>query len=110
MESFVYPQFGPNSSTVHIALYNAVKNAGELRNRIIRASTLEGPEGDAEREAVNFAFVEARLVSVECLLMTLTIELLDDSLGDESAASSDRHLSGFTCRGSRLSPHQDSPL
>jgi EKC/KEOPS complex subunit CGI121/TPRKB len=59
MESFDYPQF---SSTVHVALFNHVANAAKLRARIVRASTLEGTEGQAEREAVNFAFVDARLV------------------------------------------------
>ena len=59
METFAYPHF---SSTVHVALFLYVTNAAELRARIIRASTLEGVEGEAEREAVNFAFVDARLV------------------------------------------------
>jgi hypothetical protein len=59
MESFAYPHF---SSTAHVALFNCVTNAAQLRARIVRASSLEGDEGDAEREAVNFAFVDARLV------------------------------------------------
>jgi hypothetical protein len=59
MESFAYPHF---SSKAHVALFNCVTNAAELRARIVRASTLEGDEGDAEREAVNFAFIDARLV------------------------------------------------
>ncbi len=59
MESFAYPHF---SSIAHVALFNCVTNAAELRARIVRASNLEGNEGDAEREAVNFAFIDARLV------------------------------------------------
>jgi EKC/KEOPS complex subunit CGI121/TPRKB len=59
MESFAYPHF---SSTVHVALFIDVTNAAKLKARIVRASTLEGPEGQWEREAVNFAFVDARLV------------------------------------------------
>ena len=59
MESYHYPHF---PSIVYIALFTAVTNAGDLRNRIINAATLAGPEGDEEREAVNFAFVDARLV------------------------------------------------
>lgn len=59
MESFVYPHF---SSTVHVALFKSITNATELRARIVRASTLEGIEGEVEREAVNFAFINARLV------------------------------------------------
>lgn len=59
MESFDYPQF---SSTVHVALFKHVTNAAKLKARIVRASTLEGTEGQMERGAVNFAFVDARLV------------------------------------------------
>jgi EKC/KEOPS complex subunit CGI121/TPRKB len=59
MESFDYPLF---SSTVHIALFSYVTNAAKLKARIVRASTSEGIEGQVEREAVNFAFVDARLV------------------------------------------------
>ena len=59
MESFTYPHF---SSTIHVALFVHVTNSAKLRARIIRASTLEGVEGQTEREAVNFAFVDARLV------------------------------------------------
>jgi EKC/KEOPS complex subunit CGI121/TPRKB len=58
MESFAYPHF----STVHLALFVNVTNAAKLKARIVRASTLEGTEGQVEREAVNFAFVDARLV------------------------------------------------
>jgi EKC/KEOPS complex subunit CGI121/TPRKB len=59
MEIFAYPHF---NSTVHVALFKHVTNAANLRSRIVRASTIEGTEGDLEREAVNFAFVDARLV------------------------------------------------
>lgn len=59
MESFAYPHF---SSTAHLALFVNVTNAAKLKARIVRASTLEGTEGQIEREAVNFAFVDARLV------------------------------------------------
>lgn len=59
MESFAYPHF---SSIAYVALFNGVTNAAELRARIVRASSLEGDEGDAECEAVNFAFIDARLV------------------------------------------------
>jgi EKC/KEOPS complex subunit CGI121/TPRKB len=59
MESFAYPHF---SSIAHVALFDRVTNAAELRARIVRASNLKGDEGDAEREAVNFAFIDARLV------------------------------------------------
>ncbi|KAI9466554.1 CGI-121-domain-containing protein [Lactarius psammicola] len=73
MESFAYPHF---SSIAHIALFNRVTNAVELRTRIVRASNLEGDEGDAEREAVNFAFVDARLVTSILHLQTAITQAL----------------------------------
>ncbi|KAI0302933.1 CGI-121-domain-containing protein [Russula brevipes] len=60
MESFAYPHF---SSTVHVALFTHVTNASKLRARIVRASTMGGLEGETEREAVSFSFVNARLVT-----------------------------------------------
>lgn len=62
MQTFRYDHLPTEISTIHVALYTDVQNAASLRSRIVRASQLEGAEGDAEREAVNFAFIEARLV------------------------------------------------
>lgn len=59
MESFSFPQF---QSQVHVALYVDVKNAPQIRKRIIGAAVAHGEEGEQERQAVNFAFVNARLV------------------------------------------------
>lgn len=64
MESFHYSQFSQEYSNVHIALFTNVTNATELRNRLVQASTMSGPEGDAERQAVDFAFIDATLVGV----------------------------------------------
>jgi EKC/KEOPS complex subunit CGI121/TPRKB len=47
---------------VYTALYTSVKNAGALKKRIISASLADGPEGEAERDAVDFAFIDASLV------------------------------------------------
>ena len=63
MESYTYPHFPPHLSHAHIALFTDVKNASELRKRIVAAASMVGEEGEAERERVNFAFVEAKLVS-----------------------------------------------
>jgi len=71
MESFAYPHF---SSTVHVALFVNVTNAAKLRARIIRASTLQGEGGEEEREAVNFAFVNAQLVCQTATLVDSAIE------------------------------------
>ncbi|KAH9995180.1 CGI-121-domain-containing protein [Russula compacta] len=73
MESFVYPHF---SSTVHVALFKSITNATELRARIVRASTLEGIEGEVEREDVNFAFINARLVTSVLHIQTAITQAL----------------------------------
>jgi len=54
--------FKPSRSRVHVALFRNVSNSANIKNRIIAASTAEGDEGEKEREAVNFAFIDARLV------------------------------------------------
>ncbi|KAI0052648.1 CGI-121-domain-containing protein [Auriscalpium vulgare] len=70
METFTYPHFPPEFSVVHVALFTDVKNAQSIRTRIVKASTLQGRDGDSEREAVNFAFVDARLVTSRLHLQT----------------------------------------
>ena len=62
MQTFRYPHLPQELSTVHVALFTNVTNSADIRSRIIRASQLQSPEGDAERNAVNFAFIDARLV------------------------------------------------
>ena len=71
METYTHSQFPAHASTVHIALYTAVMNASLLRARITKAATSQGIEGDRERDAVNFAFVDARLVSPSTLDLVL---------------------------------------
>lgn len=63
---FVYP-------VVFAAKFKHVKNAGKIRARIVNAATLEGPEGDKERDAVNFAFINAKLVRRVLAPFTLLI-------------------------------------
>ncbi|KAL5527021.1 hypothetical protein ACEPAG_5812 [Sanghuangporus baumii] len=70
METYVYNHFPDRISSVHIALFTSVKNAAELRSRIVKAATTEGSEGEAEREAVSFAFIEAKLVTSRRHLQT----------------------------------------
>jgi EKC/KEOPS complex subunit CGI121/TPRKB len=57
-----YSHLPTDFSVVHVGLIKGVTNAVELRSRIVAAAAMEGPEGDAAREAVNFAFIDARLV------------------------------------------------
>ena len=60
MEIYDYPQFNLQAA---ICLFTDVKNGPEIRKKIIEAATCQGEEGDVRRNAVNFAFVDARLVS-----------------------------------------------
>lgn len=62
METHTYPHLPAEVSTVHIALYSNVLNSKELKERLVTASNLPGPDGDREREVVNYAFVDAKLV------------------------------------------------
>ncbi|KAJ7695735.1 kinase binding protein CGI-121-domain-containing protein [Mycena rosella] len=62
MESYQLPQFPAHLSCVHAALYTDVSDADLLRKRLITASTAEGVDGERERDALNFSFIEARLV------------------------------------------------
>ena len=60
MEVYDYPQFSLQAA---IYLFTDVKNGPEIRKKIVEAATFQGEEGEALRDAVNFAFVDARLVS-----------------------------------------------
>lgn len=94
METFTNPHFPRNLSVAHVALYAPVNNAKDLRSRIIKAATLDGDEGEQERQAVNFAFIDARLVSqfwLRCLCAA------DERKDYKQAASSDCHIPG--CHG-----------
>jgi len=44
-------------------LYTNVSDSALLRKRLVTASTAEGIDGDRERAAVNFSFIEARLIT-----------------------------------------------
>ncbi|KAF9013106.1 CGI-121-domain-containing protein [Cyathus striatus] len=70
METTTYPHLDDSRSTAHIALFKSVENAAHIRKRIIAASTMTGDEGDAERTAVDFAFVDPRLVTSRLHLET----------------------------------------
>lgn len=70
MESYPLPYHG---YTVYVALFARLQNAAALRQRLVTASTLPADEdgdetlpadedGDRERAAVDFAFVDAKMV------------------------------------------------
>ncbi|KAJ3572596.1 hypothetical protein NP233_g2976 [Leucocoprinus birnbaumii] len=76
MDLFYFPHLAPDRATTHIALFRNVKNAAELRKRIIAAATTEGEAGDAAREEVNFAFIDARLITSRLHLQTAVYQSL----------------------------------
>ncbi|BGP39107.1 hypothetical protein JCM10450v2_003060 [Rhodotorula kratochvilovae] len=82
MESYPLPYHG---STIHLALFAPIQNAAELRKRLVTASTLPADEaGDSERRAVDFAFVDARMITSRLHVLTAVQQALlaraDDSL------------------------------
>ncbi|CAE6404455.1 unnamed protein product [Rhizoctonia solani] len=91
MLSSTYKFFPPELSRVHIALFTNVQNAPELRSRLIKASTMEGKEGENEREAVNFAFVDAApitsLLHLQTAIQQATLASTDKSLRTKTVHS-----------------------
>lgn len=65
-ETHVYKHFPSDVSTVHLALFSNISNAAKLRNRLVAAVSMSGEEGERERNAVNFGFVDAALVRILC--------------------------------------------
>ncbi|KAI0922299.1 hypothetical protein AcW2_007031 [Taiwanofungus camphoratus] len=76
METYHYSHFPAEVACVYITLFTNVSNASQLRSRIIRASLMQGDEGDLEREAVNFAFIDARLICSVLHLQTAIIQAI----------------------------------
>lgn len=63
MESLVLPHHGV---TVHLGLFSPISNAAALRTRLVAASALPADEeGEAERAKLDFAFVDAAMVSLQ---------------------------------------------
>ncbi|KAJ7645637.1 kinase binding protein CGI-121-domain-containing protein [Mycena polygramma] len=82
MQSYQLPQFPTHLSCVHAALYTNVSDSDSLRKRLITASTAEGSDGERERDAVNFSFIEARLItSVNHLRTAVYQAILAESQG-----------------------------
>ncbi|KAG8808728.1 hypothetical protein FRC18_004881 [Serendipita sp. 400] len=79
MEVYHIPHFG---ASVHTALFHDVSNASALRSRLVAASTMQGEEGVMERGAVNFAFIDARLITSKRVLeIAIQQALLADERG-----------------------------
>jgi EKC/KEOPS complex subunit CGI121/TPRKB len=67
MQVYDYPQFSLKAA---ISLFTEVENGPDIRKKIVEAAACQGEEGEALRDAVNFAFVDARLVSILHLCCT----------------------------------------
>ncbi|GAA5828688.1 hypothetical protein JCM5353_008502 [Sporobolomyces roseus] len=65
------------NSTVHLALFNNVTNSSTLRQRLINASTLaDDDEGERERSIVDYAFIDASMITSRFHLMTAVTQAL----------------------------------
>ncbi|KIY45147.1 CGI-121-domain-containing protein [Fistulina hepatica ATCC 64428] len=91
METITFPHFPDHLSVAHVALYTNVRNGASLKARIVKAATDEGADGDRERHAVNFAFIDARLITSPLHLRTAIqqaiISAADDALRTKSVHS-----------------------
>ncbi|GAA5974621.1 hypothetical protein JCM5350_001222 [Sporobolomyces pararoseus] len=75
--------------TVYLALFRRVQNAQSLRQRLISASTLpESDDGDKERAAVDYAFIDASMITSRLHLLTaINQALLTPSLKSKTLHS-----------------------
>lgn len=74
MQSTTFPHVPHDKSGVRYALFRNVENAQNVRQRIVKAATMQGRKGEQEREAVNFGFIDARLVGTSLFFV---LSLLD---------------------------------
>jgi hypothetical protein len=68
MEVYRFPHL---KATVYISIFKKVENASSLKARLVAASTMQGEEGECERTAVNFAFIDAKLVIKKSFMISL---------------------------------------
>jgi len=74
--------FAAFKKRAYIGLFENVSNAEEVLSRIQQAAKAEGPEGDKERELINYAFIDAELItSLLHLNVALTQSLLAEAEG-----------------------------
>ncbi|KAK1927606.1 kinase binding protein CGI-121-domain-containing protein [Papiliotrema laurentii] len=88
METYTFPQFPSPWSTVHLALFDNLSNAPEIRRKLISAAQMDGPEGAAAKREVEFGFIDASmLVSRQHLITALQMTLLLALPADLSGSS-----------------------
>lgn len=100
---FIYP-------AVYAAKFKHVKNAGAIRERIVKAATMEGPEGDKERDAVSFAFINAKLVSAFMFAPIDQLGLIDVAPDYQSSPSPDCCHAGALCPVGGDHANKDAPF
>jgi EKC/KEOPS complex subunit CGI121/TPRKB len=64
MESYTFAQYPSPWTTVHLALFQNIRNAAEIRQKLIAAATMPGEEGERARKEVEFGFIDASMVSL----------------------------------------------
>ncbi|KAG8901426.1 hypothetical protein FRB99_005314 [Tulasnella sp. 403] len=84
LESYSYPHFGPDLQHVYIGYLRNIRNAESIRSRIIKAAAAPADVvGDCEREAVNFAFIDAKTItSRQHILAAVHVALIAASNSD----------------------------
>ncbi|KAF8655192.1 hypothetical protein AX16_003224 [Volvariella volvacea WC 439] len=79
METLRFPSNPPHLSFAHIALFKNVKNASDLRDRIVSAST---SPNQSDRDEVNYAFINPTLITSKLHLQTAIAQAtLSDAQG-----------------------------
>ncbi|KAK0226974.1 kinase binding protein CGI-121-domain-containing protein [Armillaria nabsnona] len=81
MDSFTFDHLHHNQ-VAHVALYSPINNASDIRKRIVAAARADGHEGEKERDEMNFAFVDATLITSRLHLETAIYQaILTESQG-----------------------------
>ncbi len=62
MESYHLEGFPEEGSAVHMAFFCHVTNAADLRQRLIQVAAQTGTDAEAERDMLDYAFIDADLV------------------------------------------------
>ncbi|KAJ9123927.1 hypothetical protein QFC22_000718 [Naganishia vaughanmartiniae] len=82
MESYILPNFPREFSSIHLCLFQNVTNSASLRTRLVEAATMQGEQGDAARDEMDYGFVEASMiVSREHIVMAVYQALQAASTG-----------------------------
>ncbi|TEB28935.1 CGI-121-domain-containing protein [Coprinellus micaceus] len=78
MDAFIFPHLSTEKSTAYFALFRNVENASSLRQRVVKVSTLTDADErvEEERDAVNLAFIDARLITSRTHLQTAVHQAL----------------------------------